>query len=88
MNFIDKSSNFKYKYSKLNLRLRRLADEAIDIIREHPTDFQNKITHISNRKEGGLYRFRQPGCYLIYVVPEPEVEDEAVTIIMMDIKAL
>ncbi|WP_303674263.1 hypothetical protein [Vampirovibrio chlorellavorus] len=88
MHNVDKSSNFKYKYSKLPLRLRRLTDEAVEIIREHPTDFKNRITHISNRKEGALYRFRQPGCYLIYIVPEPEVEGEAVTIIMMDLKAL
>ena len=66
---IQKTTNYRFQYTKLNLRFKRFVDEAIDILKENPTEYQNKITHIGNKKDGGLYRFRIPGCYLLYVVP-------------------
>jgi hypothetical protein len=73
MHEIQKTTNFRFQYNKLNLRFKRMIDEAAEVLKENPTDFQNRITHIGNRKDGGLYRFRLPGCYLLYVVPEHEV---------------
>lgn len=69
---IQKTTNYRFQYNKLNLRFKRFVDEAIEIIKEYPTEFQGKITHIANRKEGGMYRFRVPGCYITYVVAEHE----------------
>ncbi len=87
MNEVQKTTNYRFQYHKLNLRFRRFVDEAVEIIKEYPTEYQNKITHIGNRKEGGLYRFRMPGCYLLYVVPEHE-EGEAGSIILTTIKLM
>jgi hypothetical protein len=41
-------------------------------------EFQGKITHLANKKEGGLYRFRIPGCYLLYIVPAHEPGEGAI----------
>ena len=84
---IQKTTNFRFQYNKLPLRFKRMVDEAAEVLKEYPTDFQNKITHIGNRKDGGLYRFRLPGCYLLYVVPEHE-EGATATITLTTIKAL
>lgn len=69
MHEIQRTSNFRAQYQKLELRFRRFVDEAMDVIKEFPIDYQNKITHLGNKKDGGLYRFRIPGYYIIYVVP-------------------
>lgn len=72
MHEIQKTTNFRFQYNKLNLRFKRWIEEAIEVIKETPTEFQGRITHLANKKEGGLYRYRMPGCYLLYVVPEHE----------------
>lgn len=87
MHEIQKTTNYRFQYNKLNLRFKRFVDEAIEIIKEYPQEYQGKITHISNRKEGGLFRFRIPGCYLLYVVPEHEPEAPT-TIMLMGVKML
>lgn len=87
MNEIQKTTNYQFQYHKLNLRFRRLVDGAVDIIKESATEYQNKITHIGNKKEGGLYRFRMPGCYLLYVVPEHEPDSPAL-ITLISIKLM
>jgi hypothetical protein len=76
-----------FQYHKLKLRFRRLVDSAVDILKENPTEYQNRITHIGNRKEGGLYRFRMPGCYLLYVIPESD-PDTPVKVILTGIKVM
>jgi len=73
---IQRTSNFSAKYNKLTLRFKRLVDQAVEIIKEFPTDYQNRITVLSQKKEGRLYRFRLPGCYLFYIVPQGENDDE------------
>lgn len=84
---IQKTTNFRFQYNKLALRFKRMVDEASEILKEYPTDYQNKITHIGNRKDGGLYRFRLPGCYLLYVVPEHD-EDATPNVILTTVKML
>jgi hypothetical protein len=84
---IQKTTNFRFQYNKLNLRFKRMVDEASEILKEYPTDFQNKITHLGTRRDGGLYRFRLPGCYLLYVVPEHE-EDATPSVILTTVKLL
>lgn len=88
MHEIQKTTNFQFQYHKLNLRFRRLVDGALDVLKESPTDYQNRITHIGNRREGGLYRFRMPGCYLLYVVPENVAAEEAPKVILTSIKLM
>lgn len=84
---IQKTTNYRFQYTKLNLRFKRFVDEAIEVIKENPTDYQNRITHIGNKKDGGLYRFRIPGCYLMYVVPFHQ-ENEAPSIILLSVKLM
>jgi len=84
---IQKTTNYRFQYTKLNLRFKRFVDEAIEVIKENPTDYQNRITHIGNKKDGGLYRFRIPGCYLMYVVPFHQ-EGEAQSIILLSVKLM
>lgn len=88
MNEIQKTTNYRFQYHKLNMRFRRFVDEAIEVIKEYPTEYQNKITHIGNRREGGLYRYRMPGCYLLYVVPEHDEDIESGIVILTSIKTL
>lgn len=87
MHEIEKTTNFRYQYNKLNLRFKRFVDEAIEIIKEYPTDYQGKIKHLSNKKDGRLYRFRIPGCYILYIVPEAE-PDAPSAIILTSVKLL
>ena len=87
MHEIQRTTNFRFQYNKLNLRFKRMVDDAAEVLKEYPTDFQNKITHIGNRKDGGLYRFRLPGCYLLYVVPIHE-EGAATVITLTNVKTL
>jgi hypothetical protein len=82
MHEIQKTTNYRFQYNKLQLRFKRFVEEAIEIIKENPTEFQGRITHISNRKEGRLYRFRMPGCYLLYIVPEHEPGDNTIITLM------
>ncbi|MCE3235221.1 MAG: hypothetical protein K0Q50_1401 [Vampirovibrio sp.] len=84
---IQKTTNYRFQYTKLNLRFKRFVDEAIEVLKENPTDYQNRITHIGNKKDGGLYRFRIPGCYLMYVVPFHQ-ENEAQSIILLSVKMM
>lgn len=64
-----------------------MVDGAIEVIKESPTSYQNRITHIGNKKEGGLYRFRMPGCYILYVVALHDDGDPA-SITLTNIKVL
>lgn len=84
---IQKTAGYRTQYNRLDLRYRRFVDEAVEVIKQYPTDYQNRITRISSRKEGGLYRFRMPGCYLLYLVPERTGEAET-TITLMQIKLM
>ncbi|MEM0950678.1 MAG: hypothetical protein AAGI66_00870 [Cyanobacteria bacterium P01_H01_bin.74] len=81
------TSAFRNQYNKVDRRLRRIVDDAVEIIKEFPTDYQHKITYISKRKEGGLYRFRVPGCHIFYILPEKETEKPN-TIILTAVKPL
>jgi len=85
---IQKTSSFTYQYNKLELRFKRNVDTAIDIVKEYPTDYKNMITHLGNRRDGGLYRIRMPGCYIFYIVPEHNMEEEAVVLTMVNIKKM
>jgi mRNA-degrading endonuclease RelE of RelBE toxin-antitoxin system len=87
MHEIQKTTNFRFQYNKLNLRFKRWVDEAIELIKESPTEFQGKITHLANKKDGSLYRYRMPGIYLLYVVPNHEA-GEAATITLTAVKML
>lgn len=84
---IQKTSNYMFQYHKLNVRFRRLVDSAVDILKESPKEYQNRITQIGTKKEGGLYRFRMPGCYLLYVIPEGE-PNTPVKVILSGIKVM
>jgi hypothetical protein len=84
---IQKTTNYQFQYYKLNLRFRRLVDAAVEILKESPTEYQNRITHIGNKKEGGLYRFRMPGCYLLYVLPE-RTPDAPLKVVLTGIKVM
>jgi mRNA-degrading endonuclease RelE of RelBE toxin-antitoxin system len=87
MHDIQKTSTFLREYQKLKLRYRRMVDEAMDVLKETPTDYQSRITKISKHKDGIMYRYRLPGMYLMYVVPPFETgESKVVTI--LDIKSL
>ena len=87
MHEIQKTTNYRFQYNKLNLRFKRFVDEALEIIKEYPTDYQGRITHIANKKEGGMYRFRIPGCYILYIVPEYE-PGTGTTITLTNVKML
>jgi hypothetical protein len=87
MHEIQRTSTFTRQYQQLALRFRRMVDEAMDIVKEYPVEYQSKITKISNHKDGVMYRFRMPGCYMMYVVP-PFEEGESVIITLLDIKHL
>jgi mRNA-degrading endonuclease RelE of RelBE toxin-antitoxin system len=87
MHEIQKTSTYSREYQKLALRYRRMVDEAVDVLKETPTDHQTKITRISNHKDGLMYRYRMPGFYLMYVVP-PFEEGEYAVITLLDIKML
>lgn len=84
---IQKTTNYRFQFNKLSLRFKRAIEEAIEIIKESPLEYQGKITHLANKKEGGLYRFRLPGCYILYVVPIHEAGENA-TITMTGVKML
>lgn len=84
MHEIQRTTNYRFQYNKLDLRLKRFIEEALEILKESPTEHQGRITHIANRKEGGLYRYRMPGCYLLYIVPE-HVPGEPVTITLTNV---
>ena len=84
---LAKTTNYRYQFNKLNLRFKRFVEEALEVIKETPTALQGKITHIANNKDGSLYRFRLPGCYIMYVVPAHE-PGESVTITITGVKML
>lgn len=75
---VQKTTNFRYQYNKLDLRFKRFVEEAIEILKDYPTDYQGKIKHLGSKKEGNLYRFRIPGCYLLYIVAEHEDGENAI----------
>ena len=87
MHELQKTSTFSREYQKLTLRFRRMVDDALDVLKESPTEHQSKITQISKHKDGLIYRFRLPGFYIMYVVP-PFKEGQSCTITLMDIKQL
>lgn len=87
MHEILKTPTYQREYQKLGLRYRRMVDEAIEVLRETPLEFQSKITKISKHKDGMMYRFRLPGFYLMYVVP-PFNDGEFPPVTVLDIKAL
>jgi len=84
---LTKTTNYRFQFNKLNLRFKRFVEEALEIIKETPTVFPGKITHIANQKDGSLYRYRLPGCYIIYVVPQHE-PGESATITLTAVKML
>lgn len=87
MHEILKTSTYSREYQKLALRFRRMVDEAVDVLKETPTEHQSRITKISKHKDGLMYRYRLPGFYLMYVVP-PFEEGQYTIITMLDIKSL
>jgi hypothetical protein len=84
---LTKTTNYRFQFNKLNLRFKRFVEEALEIIKETPTEFPGKITRIANQKDGTLYRFRLPGCYILYVVPIHE-PGELVMITLTAVKML
>lgn len=84
---IDSTSHFRSRYNKLDHRLKRCIDNAVEVLKEYPTEYQQKITFLSKRKDGGLYRFRMPGCYLHYIIPE-ETLGKMYAVTLVDIKVL
>jgi len=87
MHEIQKTSTFQRVYQQLPLRFRRMIDEAVEVLKETPEQYQSKITKISKHKDGLMYRFRMPGCYIMYVVP-PYREGESAIITLLDVKQL
>jgi mRNA-degrading endonuclease RelE of RelBE toxin-antitoxin system len=85
---IERTTNFRFEFTKLNLRFKRFVEEAIDTLKETPTELPGKITHLANKKDGGLYRFRVPGCYIIYVVPLLVEEGDVPRVILTGVKML
>ena len=74
----QKSPNYRFQYNKLNTRMQRFVDEALGIIQETPREFQGKITFLSHKKEFDLYRFRIPGAYLLYLVPQDAMNPQII----------
>ena len=85
---VDKTTNFRFQYNKLSLKYKRFVDEAIKIIKESPTDFQGKITHLAAKKTHHLYRFRLPGAYILYLVPKQGLKEKNNQIILFTVKTL
>jgi mRNA-degrading endonuclease RelE of RelBE toxin-antitoxin system len=85
---IELTSYFRSRYNKLDHRFKRCIDNAVEILKDYPTDYQQRITFISKRKEGGLYRFRMPGCYLYYIIPEQAAEKTGLSITLTEVKVL
>lgn len=86
---VEKTTSYRLQFSKLNLRFKRFVEEAVETVKQTPTDLPGKITHIGNKKDGGLYRFRVPGCYLMYVVPFQAPDNgQASTIILTGVQML
>jgi mRNA-degrading endonuclease RelE of RelBE toxin-antitoxin system len=70
---LEKTPNYRFQYNKLSLKLQRMVNDALEIIKETPTEFQGKIMHLAKRKDFlNLYRFRIPGAYIHYLVHEDE----------------
>ena len=69
---IKKTNNYRYQYNKLALKHRRFIDEAVEILKETPDEFQGKITALARKKDGRLYRFRVPGIHVLYIMHEEE----------------
>lgn len=66
---IEQTSNYRFQYGKLPLKLRRFVDEATDILKLYPTEYKGRITHLSKHKDKThWYRFRIPGAYIMYLV--------------------
>jgi mRNA-degrading endonuclease RelE of RelBE toxin-antitoxin system len=69
---LEKTSNFRSRFDQLEFRLKRTVQEAQEVLKESPQEYQNHITFLSKRKDTLLYRFRVPGAYILYTVHEKE----------------
>lgn len=79
----EKTPNYRFQYNKLPLKMKRFVEEALDIIQASPTEFQGRIRHLSDKKDHRMFRYRIPGAYLIYLVP-----NEGQVITLMNLKKL
>lgn len=80
---IQRTNNFRFQYNKLPLKMKRFVEEAIEVLKESPEDCHGKITPLSRKKDGRLFRFRVPGAHILYILHS---EDPLVT--MTQIKLL
>lgn len=79
----EKTPNYRFQYNKLPLKQKRFVEEALDIIQLTPKEFQGRIRHLSDKKEHTMWRYRIPGAYIIYLVP-----NEGTIITLINIKKL
>lgn len=69
---IEKTNTFHLQYKKLTTGMRRFVDEAEAAIKENPFDMKGRIKAIARRRDGRLFRFRQPGMHIFYLVHNEE----------------
>ncbi|MGE0200671.1 MAG: hypothetical protein AB7P76_06860 [Candidatus Melainabacteria bacterium] len=68
-----KTSTFMVNFRGLPKKLKRLTLEAMEVIKESPTVYQDKITRMTARKEEGTaFKFRVPGAWITYVVHDKQ----------------
>jgi len=73
MNYeIERTNNFRFQFNKLTLKMKRFVEEAIEVLKDTPHEFQGKITAIANKKDGRLYRYRVPGAHILYIIKQEE----------------
>lgn len=69
---IQRTNNFRFQYGKLTLKHKRFIEEAIEILKDTPEEFQGRITPLAKKKDGRLYRIRIPGAHILYIIHHDE----------------
>ena len=84
---IERTNNFRFQYSKLELKMKRFVEDAVEKIKENPYELQGKITYLSRKKEGAMYRYRMPGAHLMYIIIEKD-DKKSTVVVLSNIKTL
>jgi mRNA-degrading endonuclease RelE of RelBE toxin-antitoxin system len=69
---LEPTTQYRVKYNKLDARLKHLIHEAMEILREFPTEYQGRIMRLAKRKENVYYRIRVPGAHVHYFIHEDQ----------------
>lgn len=63
---LERTPNYRFQYGRLNLKLKRFIDEALEIVKQNPKEYQGRISYMSSLKNKNFYRIRIPGAYIHY----------------------